>query len=312
VAGVAGQDRWQIVPGIDVTYGGRAERFDYLVQPHLFSAHGGLRIQVHPLTAIRFGLAQFMVAPGADEFLPPPSGADWLPAERTFGPLTARRALRAERVRNADVQIVQRLGEGRWSPTLHVRGLHQRTTDQMATIFGVTAAGGAAGGSDYSIAPVGGVDLIGWSVGASAQLSPEISGRIDYTRVLSAWDTSGASPNVRRTGLSLVRPDLERVHDVTASLDARLPRSSTRITVAYRLNSAFSQRSRFEPAGFGARFQVQVEQALPYRPTRTSRIDVVFSIRNLFRDVRSESSWYDELLTVAPPMRFMGGLQVRF
>ena len=31
-----------------------------------------------------------------------------------------------------------------------------------------------------------------------------------------------------------------------------------------------------------------------------------------FRDVRNGASFYDELLTVRPPTRFMGGIQVRF
>ena len=47
------------------------------------------------------------------------------------------------------------------------------------------------------------------------------------------------------------------------------------------------------------------------QPTPNSHVDLMFSIRNLFRDVRGEASWYDELLTVGPPVRMMGGIQVR-
>jgi hypothetical protein len=57
---------------------------------------------------------------------------------------------------------------------------------------------------------------------------------------------------------------------------------------------------------------VQIRQALPYQPTRGGRLELIFSIRNLFRDLRGEASFYDELLTVKPPLRVMGGIQVRF
>ena len=83
--------------------------------------------------------------------------------------------------------------------------------------------------------------------------------------------------------------------------------------MAYRVSSAFSQdeREQLQP-GFGARFDVELRQSLPYRPLHGSTLDVVVAVRSLSRDLRSPGSIYDELLTVAPPLRVLGGLQVRF
>ena len=62
----------------------------------------------------------------------------------------------------------------------------------------------------------------------------------------------------------------------------------------------------------GRRFAVQIHQVLPYQPMRDGRLEAVFSIRTLFRDLDSGRPFYDELLTVAPPLRLMGGVQVKF
>ena len=39
---------------------------------------------------------------------------------------------------------------------------------------------------------------------------------------------------------------------------------------------------------------------------------MVFALQSLFRDYRDPGSMYDELLTLAPPIRLMSGVQVRF
>ena len=306
VAGIAGEDRWQVAPRMEVTYGGRAERFDYLVRPHLVSAHAGISAEVLPLTLVRARIAQNMIAPGADEFLPPPTGGAWLPAERMFEPLSNRRALRAERLRAADFTIAHRLGEdSRW-PTIHVRAFGQQTNDQMATLFGTESEPEPG---PYFIAPVGAVTVMGIGFGASAQFSPNISGQIEYTRVTSEWDQDPRIRAVRRVSPSVLRTT-ENLHDITATLDATLPRSATRISVAYRASTGFAGQSL--APGAAGRFHLQVHQALPFRPTRSSQVELMFSLRNLFRDINGDASWYDELLTVSPPLRFVGGLQIRF
>ena len=64
--------------------------------------------------------------------------------------------------------------------------------------------------------------------------------------------------------------------------------------------------------GFDGRFDVEVHQALPYQPIRGGKLEVLFAVRNLFYDAHDTRSLYDELLTVKPPMRLVGGIQIRF
>jgi hypothetical protein len=41
-------------------------------------------------------------------------------------------------------------------------------------------------------------------------------------------------------------------------------------------------------------------------------VELLLAVRNLFRDVRDATSLYDELLTVTPPLRLVGGIQIKF
>jgi hypothetical protein len=102
------------------------------------------------------------------------------------------------------------------------------------------------------------------------------------------------------------------MQDLTASIDADVPWSSTHVNVVYRASTAFSRTDGTAAPAMGSRFDLQIRQTLPYRLSRGSRLDLLFAVRNLFRDVRGDASWYDELLTVGPPLRLMGGVQVRF
>ena len=48
------------------------------------------------------------------------------------------------------------------------------------------------------------------------------------------------------------------------------------------------------------------------RTLKGGKLEVVFALQSLFRDYRDPGSMYDELLTLAPPIRLMSGVQVRF
>ena len=83
--------------------------------------------------------------------------------------------------------------------------------------------------------------------------------------------------------------------------------------VLYKLNNAFaaSDRAATTPA-FGARFDLQVNQALPFMNFRTSQWEMLVGVRNLCHESLANTSVYDELLVVRPPKRVVGGLTVRF
>ena len=112
---------------------------------------------------------------------------------------------------------------------------------------------------------------------------------------------------------SAIRPATERIHDITTSLETEIPYSATRVVVLYKLNNAFAtaDRGAATPA-FGARFDLQVNQALPFMRFHTSQWEMLVGVRNLFHESLANTSSYDELLVVRPPKRIVGGLTVKF
>jgi hypothetical protein len=190
-----------------------------------------------------------------------------------------------------------------------VRRFRQRSADQMATMFGLD---GHSSRGQYVVAQVGTVDLAGWGVGVSGRFSRYLTGQVEYARVSSNWQTSRWVRDIRLAAPSVLRDDLERLHDFTATLDADLAKTASHVSVVYRASTAFSSGDGARAPLPGSRFDLQVRQTLPYHPTRGSRLELLFAVRNLFRDVRGQTSLYDELLTVGPPLRLMGGIQVRF
>jgi hypothetical protein len=108
------------------------------------------------------------------------------------------------------------------------------------------------------------------------------------------------------------RPDLESIHDITTSFHTDIPETATRVFVLYKINSAYMRGTTdFDDAGFDGRFDVQVNQALPFGLLGT-KWEVLVGVRNLFRDPNEVTSVYDELLVVRPPKRVVGGFLVRF
>jgi hypothetical protein len=109
-----------------------------------------------------------------------------------------------------------------------------------------------------------------------------------------------------------VRPRTEDVHDLTTSLETEIPETATRVFVLYKLNNAFARGGDPTRPSVDYRFDVQVNQALPFVPLRSTKWEVLVGVRNLFRDPSGVSSIYDELLVVRPPKRVMGGVLVKF
>ena len=84
----------------------------------------------------------------------------------------------------------------------------------------------------------------------------------------------------------------------------------TRVMVMYRVSNAFAD-SLTGPAA-AARFDVQVNQALPFLNFSGAQWEMLVAVRNAFREDLFEGSVYDELLVVRPPKRMLGGVTVRF
>ena len=309
VAGAFARDRWSVTPRLHLSYAVRADRYDYLQVPNLYSGNASVRALVLSRTYLEGSASRNLVAPGAEEFLPPPADGPWLPPERTFSSLFARDVLQAEDVRHLEIGFAREFGRDTFSRTIRVRAFRQQTANQMVTMFGSRKSSDLG---HYRVAQAGQTQVDGWSAGIEGGILGSLSGGVEYTHLFADWRATGRTRGLRLVAPSMLRPGTERVHDVVASLDAAFNNSKTRMQVVYRYSSAFSSDEGGRVPVPGSRFDVQMHQALPYRPAGDGRVELIFAVRTLFRDIHNGASFYDELLTVRPPTRFMGGIQVRF
>ena len=312
VGEIHGSDRWTVSPTLALEYGARYARYDYLRQRSLLSPRVGMILTPYRHTYITANVAQRMVAPGAEEFLAPATVGPWLPPERTFAPLEGE-DLRVERVRSYDVGISREF-EG-----IHVFGVRrfQQSVDgQLATLFGLPINGGPKSPGDYFVASAGGVAADGWAVRWSTTPAQKIRGSVDYSVATAEWLTRGDMAAIAAWEPSAIRPHREEIHDLTTSIETEVPQTATRVFVLYKVNSGFArgvEGSIASRPSLDYRFDVQVNQALPFMPfSDTARWEVLVGVRNLFRDPNDAGSIYDELLVVRPPKRVVGGVLIRF
>jgi hypothetical protein len=110
-----------------------------------------------------------------------------------------------------------------------------------------------------------------------------------------------------------IRARTEDIHDLTTSIETDVPQTSTRFFFLYKVNNAFARGPDPAQSAIDYRFDVQVNQALPFMPfSNTAHWEVLVGLRNLFRDPTLAGSVYDELLVVRPPKRVIGGVLIRF
>src|SRR5262249_22887542 len=176
VGGMYAFDHWHISRALELTYGARFDRYDYVAGSEFLSPQIGLRVRVLPGTHLFASASQRTVAPRADGFLPP-AGGPWLPPERTFSPLLPSGSFQAEQVREYQFGIEQQLGPDK-APTVEFRRFRQSTENQVATLFGLDA------GSDvghYYVATPGSVDVEGVMVRATAPMSERFGGTVAYS-----------------------------------------------------------------------------------------------------------------------------------
>jgi hypothetical protein len=304
-----GSDRWTINPALAVEYGARLARYDYLARHSLLSPRLGLTLSPASNTHITATVAQRMVAPGAEEFLAQTTVGPWLPPERTFAPL-AGEDLRVERARFFDLAINHDFGG---DVVIGMRRYEQRVDNQLVTLFGLPINGGPETPGHYFVASAGGVQADGWGFRIGSAPARRVRGSVDYSITHAAWLSRGDMAAIAAWAPMAIRPQREDIHDVTTSLETELPQTSTRVFVLYKLNSAFARGDDPTRPSFDYRFDVQVNQALPFMPfSDAARWEVLVGVRNMFRDPTDMTSIYDELLVVRPPKRVVGGVLVRF
>ena len=314
-AEVYAYDNWKVVPRITLNYGARHARYGYLEDVALWSPRLSVTFApIDGLEQLRFRVtaAHREVAPGAEEFVPSATPGVWLPPQRTFAPISRRRGLMAERMDHYEIAGEHDIARGF---LVGARVFHQRIDDQMITLFGVAVPDSVVADlGHYYVASAGDLQARGWGVSVSRSLTGRVRGSIDYTRTEADW--LRRSPDARllsRVAPSAGRDEGETVHDVTTSVEAQVPVTETRVYVLYKLNTGFAAaEATVAHAQLGSRFDLQVNQALPFLNFTSAQWEALLTVRSLFRDDLAEGSIYDELLVVKPPKRVVGGLTVRF
>lgn len=310
VGAVYGFDNWSVSPRVHLSYGARLARYDYVDRQDLWSPRVAFALNVGSGTHVRATVSQRMMAPGAEEFLPPQTGGPWIPPERTFSAIDGDE-FRVERVRELELALEKEFSD---SAVISFRRFVERVDDQLVTIFGADAFGAASDVGHYLVGSVGAVDTDGWGVKVASSSTKRLRASVDYSLTRARWAPDApAAARVERFSPSALRNGREHVHDVAMSGEADISETATRVFLYYRVSSGYARGDDGAQPALGGRFDLQVKQALPFIPLRGSEWQVLVGIRDLFRDpLESSSSTYDELLVVRPPKRVIGGVQVKF
>lgn len=303
-------DRWSLNRKVTLVYGARYARYGY-VEESLFSPRARLEIGPFERYTLAFTASRREEAPGAEEFLPSGMQGPWLPPELTFSPLAGERVV-PERTAHYEVSIERPIGQSAAS-VIGVRAFQQRTSDQIATLFGIgTGERSPAELGHYHVASAGDVLVRGWGVSFTRSVVEGIRGSVDYRVTTAHWQTSDDEMLLAALALpALARPESERLHDLTTSVETEIPQTATRVFALYRLSNAAPIADDAIPTSL-SRFDVRVTQSLPFLAFTNADWEMLIGVRNLFRDMLAEGSVYDELLVLRPPKRVVGGLRVRF
>ena len=310
VGRVYGLDEWAVSRRVSVGVGLAYTWQDYLGGGGLFSPRASLAVSPFNRMRLRAVVARNVVAPGADEFIPVTRGlaSAWLPSQRSFSSWSSPSDLRAQTTEHVEFGIERDVA----AYVIGFRTFYQNVDEQAGAWFAPPSLDHpSATPGHYFVANVGDVRSRGWAVSVSRPLIGIVRGSVDYSVSTARWQNA-AEPGQAPYGNGR-RGEAERVHDLTTSIETAIAQTSTRVYVLYKLNSGFA-RPLTDPRGtaFDARFDVQVNQSLPFLNFTSADWEVLVAVCNLFREVAGERSMYDELLVVDPPKRVVGGVRVRF
>jgi outer membrane receptor protein involved in Fe transport len=302
-------DHWNVAPRVMVSYGANYARYGYMAESDLFSPR--VSVVVHPArgTRVRAAASRREIAPGAEEFVPPATFGIWLPPERTFSPLDADRGFQPERTEHYELSAEHDVSG---DFVVGVRAFYQQVDNQAVTLFGLELpAAASAEIGHYYVASAGDLETRGWGVSISREVSGRVRGALDYTQTNTEWVRSSPdSALLAMVAGSAFRSDGETLHDVTTSMQTEIPATATRVYVLYKINNGFGGSDSTRHVG--TRFDVQVNQSLPFLNFTSTRWEMLVAVRNMFREENLDASPYDELLVMRPPKRIVGGLSVRF
>jgi hypothetical protein len=312
VGSVFAYDEWSVTKNLTLGYGATYTHYDYLVDPSLLSPRVSASYMLGDHWRVRGLASRQLSAPGAQEFLPP-TRASWLPPQRTFSPLSREEGFRTQDLEHYEGGV-DRLLNG---ATIGIRAFRQQIDDQLITVFGRSPEGPGAALGHYYVGSAGDVDVQGVGASYTQALTGNLRGSVEYSVSSARW-TAGPPPGDARL-LQRIMPaamhtgEHERVHDLRTSVEAEVPQTATRVVVFYRINNAFiTDGDPEEIRGLDGRFEMQVNQSLPFMNFMGSHWEMLVALRNMFHESVAGASTYDEILVVRPPKRILGGLTVRF
>jgi hypothetical protein len=310
VGAMYAMDNWRITPALQVSYGAKYARYDYLEDRGLISPRATVTLQPDPNDSLRVrtSVMHREVAPGAEEFIPPSVGL-WLPPERTFSQLS-HAGFVPERHDQVEIAV-----DRQWSNRLVVgfRAFTEQVEDQVVTIFGMPAGEKPSEIGHYQVGSAGDFAARGWGVMFSRAVGERLRATVDYTQARARWHGASSDGDMLAMIVPSVRRNDERIHDVTATVESVLAPTATRLLVIYKVNTAYAASEFGDTApAVGVRFDVQVNQALPFMNFTSAHWEMLVAVSNLYKEVLYENSVYDELMVVRPPKRVLGGVTVRF
>jgi hypothetical protein len=303
-------DNWTITPELQFSYGAKYARYDYLEDRGLISPRVTMVLQPDSKDSLRVRTTVMHreVAPGAEEFIPPSVGL-WLPPERTFSQMS-RASFVPERHDQLEIAV-----DRQWAKhvTIGFRAFTEQVEDQVVTVFGLSLADTPAELGHYQVGSAGDFAAHGWGVTFTRTVGENLRATVDYTQAQTKWRARSSDDNLLAVLAPTVRRSDERIHDVTASVQSILEPSATRLLVVYKINTSYAASSFGETTpSAGVRFDVQVNQALPFLNFASAQWEMLVAVSNLFKEALYENSVYDELMVVRPPKRVLGGVTVRF
>ena len=308
VGGVHAFDEWTVSPRLVLGYGSGYARYDYLGGSGVWSPRVSVTV---PLDGFRVKAqaSQRVLVPGAEEFAPSVTGV-WLPPERTFSSLARDGRFTPERTRHMQVSVERDLAAG---VTVSLRGFDQQTRDQLVEIFDAIPGRSERPLGHYYVGTAGNIDARGWGVAMTHEMPGYVRGVIEYTVTTAQW-LPGAESAFIRSVRSLPLNATENVYDLQTSVEATIPQTATRLYAKYRINSAFwsAEPDALLQSNSNARFNVRVNQSLPFLSFSNADWEALVDVRNVFRDAAVDASIYDEALAIRAPKRIVGGLLVKF
>jgi hypothetical protein len=308
VGSVYGYDEWTVSPRLVIGYGTGYARYDYLGGPGVWSPRLSITLPAEGFRLKALASRKSLV-PGAEEFAPSVTGM-WLPPERTFSSLSHDGRFTPEQVRHVQISLERDLASG---VTVSVRGFDQRVENQLIEIFNAVPGRAEAARGHYYVATGGDFDARGWGAAMTHEVPGYVRGTLEYTVTHADWDPT-SDTSMARAVRSIPVTSSERIHDLQTSIEATIPQTATRVSAKYRVNTAFwsGEPDASMRSSANGRFNVRVNQSLPFLRFSNADWEALVDIRNNFRDVEADSSMYDEVFAIRAPKRIVGGLQVRF